>query len=337
MKTWIVERHGDLDGLALVDRPQPPPRHGEVLVRVRAVSLNYRDLTTLAQQRPGNLPAPYIPCSDCAGEVLAIGEGVTKWQPGDRVAGTFFQGWIAGAMTRETMKLSLGGPIEGVLAEVVALREDGLVRVPEHLSFEEAATLPCAGVTAWHALTSPKPMLAGESVLLLGTGGVSILALQFAKALGARVIITSSSDEKLARARSLGADETINYRTEPEWQRRVFELTQKRGVDRVVEVGGAGTLEKSLESLRYGGHIALMGVLSGFGGSVNPWPFIAKSASLQGIYVGPREMFESMNRAIAQNAIRPVIDRTFAFDEARAAFEHLQSGAHFGKVVIAGA
>lgn len=337
MKSWAIQEFGSVDGLQLIDRPdriEEDLLDCEVLVRVRAVSLNYRDLITLQVERPGNLPPPLTPCSDGAGEVVAVGTGVQRWRAGDRVAGTFFQDWTAGGMTKEVMKTALGGSLPGVLSEYVVLREDGLVRIPEHLSYEEASTLPCAAVTAWNCLVETSPLLAGETVLLLGTGGVSIFALQFAKLHGARVIITSSSDQKLERARQLGADETINYREHPDWEKQVYALTGKNGADVIVEVGGAGTLEKSLESVRYGGRISLIGVLSGFEGRVNPWPFVAKSARLQGIYVGSREMFLRMNSALSLHELRPVIDRVFPFSEAPEAFRALQQAGHFGKLVI---
>jgi NADPH:quinone reductase-like Zn-dependent oxidoreductase len=322
--------------LKCVDIPNPKPGFGEVLVRIKAVSLNYRDLGATRRERPGNLPLPFTICSDGAGEVVEVGQGVTRWKAGERVLPTFFQDWSAGNMTREVMKSALGGALPGVLAEFAIARESGLARMPEGLSFEEAATLPCAGLTAWHALieNGGSPLRAGQTVLTLGTGGVSLFALQFAKLHGARVIITSSSDEKLARAKHLGADETINYKTTPDWERRVFEITEKRGADHVIELGGAGTLQKSLEAVCYGGRISLIGVLTGFEGLVNPWPIIARSVSVQGIYVGSRTMFEAMNRAIGQNGLKPVIDRVFPFNEAIAAFEHMAAGRHFGKIVL---
>lgn len=334
MKAWQITEANGPSGLRQVEAESPQPRAGEVLVRMRAVSLNYRDLGATRRERPGNLPLPFTICSDGAGEVEGVGEGVTQWKAGDRVMPTFFESWPAGSVTHAVMKTARGGALPGVLAEQVVVKEGGLVRMPEGWSFEEAATLPCAGVTAWHALVGHGKLKAGDTVLTLGTGGVSIFALQFAKMHGARVIITSSSDEKLAHARELGADETINYKAKPDWEREVFALTGKRGADHVIELGGAGTLQKSLDAVRYGGRISLIGVLTGFEGMVNPWPVIARSVTLQGIYVGSREQFEDMTRALGQGGVKPVIDRVFAFDEAREAFEHMAAGAHFGKIVV---
>jgi NADPH:quinone reductase-like Zn-dependent oxidoreductase len=302
------------------------------LVRVRAVSLNYRDTLILNGQYPG-LNLPIVPLSDGAGEVVALGEGVTRVKVGDRIAGIFFQDWIAGRLTREKIKSALGGAIDGMLAEYVVLNQDGVVLLPDHLSYEEGATLPCAAVTAWQALVTRGSITAGETVLLLGTGGVSTFALLFAKTLGAKIIMTSSSDEKLERAKAMGAHETINYKTYPNWPEQVWALTQGEGVDQVVEVGGAGTLERSLKSTRVGGRVSLIGVLSG-AGEVNHAYILRNSIDVQGIYVGSREMFEAMNRAIALHRIQPVIDRVFPFSEAPEAYRYLQSGSHFGKVVI---
>jgi NADPH:quinone reductase-like Zn-dependent oxidoreductase len=334
MKAWQITEFTGPSGLKRVDLPDPKPGPGEVLVRIRAVSLNYRDLGATRRERPGNLPPPFTVCSDAAGEVVAAGEGVTRWKPGDRVMPAFFRDWPAGRMSREVMKTALGGALPGVLSEYVVAPETGLVRMPPSLSFEEGATLPCAAVTAWNALLGHGDLKAGDTILTLGTGGVSIFALQFAKMHGARVIITSSSDEKLERARALGADETINYRMTPDWERRVHELTSKTGVDNVIELGGAGTLQKSLESARYGGRVSLIGVLTGFDGTVNPWLVTAKSLTVQGIYVGNRELFGTMARALEANAMKPVIDRVFEFQDAPAAFEHMASAGHFGKIVI---
>jgi NADPH:quinone reductase-like Zn-dependent oxidoreductase len=333
VKAWQIIERGSLDGLHPVELPQPTPAHGQVLVRIRAVSLNYRDLIATRMARPGML-TPLIPCSDGAGDVVAVGEGVSRWRVGTRVAGCFFQSWTSGRVSREMIHTDLGGARHGVLAEYVALNADAAVAIPDHLSYHEASTLPCAAVTAWQALMENGKLRAGETVLLLGTGGVSIFALQLAKLHGARVIITSSSDEKLARARQLGADETINYRAIPDWPARVHELTHKFGVDHVIEVGGAGTLEKSLKALRYGGQIHYIGVLSGYEGTINPWAIIAKSAVVHGVYVGSRETFENLNRCIAQNKLRPVIDRVFPFAEVREAFALMEEGGHFGKIVI---
>src|SRR4051794_32092200 len=247
MKAYQLTAQTGPGALACVELPQPQPKAGQVLVRVRATSLNYRDLM-VADGRYGRAALPLVPLSDGAGEIAALGEGVTRWQVGDRVAGTFFQGWQTGPFRQGISDTALGGALNGMLAEFVVLSEDGVVAIPPHLSFEEAATLPCAGVTAWQALVTRGKVSADETVLLLGTGGVSIFALQFAKLHGARVIITSSSDEKLARAKALGADNLINYRTTPDWEKEVFRLTQKAGVNHVVEVGGAGTFVKSLRA-----------------------------------------------------------------------------------------
>jgi NADPH:quinone reductase-like Zn-dependent oxidoreductase len=333
MKLYQLQSHSGLDALTLMEQSDPQPGVGQILVQVRATALNYRDLIIANGQNPA-IQYPVIPLSDGAGDVVAIGEGVTRVKVGDRVAGTFFQGWQAGEMHKSIMKSALGGEVNGMLAEYVVLNQEGVVMLPDHLSYEEGATLPCAAVTAWHGLVSKGHLKAGDTVLALGTGGVSIFALQFAKLQGARVMITSSSDEKLRQARALGADETINYKTHPDWEAEVYRLTHSMGVDHVVEVGGAGTLEKSIKSVRYGGQIHLIGVLTGFAGEINPWLLVAKSISLHGIYVGSREMFETMNRAIAQAHLKPVIDRVFPFTEARAAYDYLQSGAHFGKIVI---
>src|SRR4028119_27039 len=253
MKTYEIQSNAGIDALALIERPEPKPTWGQVLIRVRATSLNYRDLIVVQGGYGNKEKLPLIPMSDGAGEVVAVGEGVTRVKVGDRVAGTFFQDWISGALTKEKMNSALGGAIDGLLTEYAVLSQDGLVLLPEHLSYEEGATLPCAAVTAWHGLVTKGGLTAGETVLVLGTGGVSIFALQFAKMHGARVIVTSSSDAKLERAKELGASETINYQSTPNWEERVYELTAHNGVDHVVEVGGAGTLAKSLRAVRVGG------------------------------------------------------------------------------------
>ena len=331
MKAYEIGTSGEIDALKIVERPTPTPGHGQVLVRMRATSLNYRDLI-IAKGGLGKRERSLIPLSDGAGEVVEVGPGVTRVRVGDRVAPIFTQTWLGGDIGRN-LPTALGGEIDGVLAEYVVLNQDGLVHFPDHLSFEEAATLPCAAVTAWNALITVGQLKAGDTVLVMGTGGVSIFALQFARITGARVIATSSSDAKLARLREMGATDVINYRTTPEWGKRAFEVTA-HGVDHVVEVGGAGTLANSFEAVRPGGRISLIGLLTGFGGEFNPLVVLFKSVCFQGIRVGSREMFEAMNRAIAAAQLRPVIDRTFPFAEAPQAYRHLESGAHFGKVCI---
>jgi NADPH:quinone reductase-like Zn-dependent oxidoreductase len=334
MKAVEVRGSFGLDHLAVTQRPDPRPGHGQVLVRVRAVSLNYRDLLTVQGKYNPKQKLPLIPCSDGMGEVVEVGDGVTRVRPGDRVCANFAQRWIAGEPDREKLRSTLGGPLDGMLAELVALSEEGVVRVPDHLTDDEAATLPCAGLTAWSALVTDGGLVSGQTVLLQGTGGVSIFALQFAKLLGLRTILTSSSDEKLERARGLGADETINYRQTPDWGPRVKELTGGTGVDLVVEVGGAGTLKQSLLAVRMGGTIALMGVLAGNSLEL-PLPLIfMQRVRLQGTLVGSREGFEAMNRAVALHKLHPVVDRVFSLEETRAALELMERGGHFGKICI---
>ncbi len=333
MKAMRIHQMGEIDALRLEELPEPRPGPGQVRIRVRAASLNYRDLLVVKGLYSRSLPLPLTPLSDGAGEVVEGGPGATRFAVGARVAGIFMQTWLEGTLTEAKGKSALGGAIDGVLAEQVVLHEDGLVAVPAHLSFEEAATLPCAAVTAWNALVEGGGVRPGETVLTLGTGGVSLFALQFARMAGARVIITSGSDAKLERAKQLGASDGINYKTAPEWDKKVRELTGGVGVDHVVEVGGAGTLPRSLKAVRTGGHVALIGVLSG-GGECNPMAVLMKAIRLQGVFVGSRAMFKAMNQALALHALKPVIDRVFPFDEARAAYRHLESGAHFGKIVL---
>jgi NADPH:quinone reductase-like Zn-dependent oxidoreductase len=303
-----------------------------VLVRVRAASLNYRDLLIAKGQYNPKLSFPRVLGSDAAGEVVAVGAGVTRWNRGDRVAGCFMPHWDDGPITDAAAKSTLGSDRDGVLAELVVFEERGVVRVPDHLNFEEAATLPCAAVTSWNALTTAGTG-PGTTVLLQGTGGVSICALQLAKALGARALITSSSDAKLARALALGADAGTNYKTNPDWDKWARQQTAGTGVDVVVEVGGAGTLDRSLKAVNTGGHVALIGVLAGVG-TFNPMLVLMKAVRLQGVFVGSRAQFEAMNALISQKQIHPIIDRTFPLADAVAAFRHLESGSHFGKVVV---
>jgi NADPH:quinone reductase-like Zn-dependent oxidoreductase len=334
MQAMRVHELGGLGGLRLDDVPEPVAGPGEVVVRVRAASLNFRDLLMIKGLYNPRLPLPMTPLSDGAGEVAAVGPGVSRFRPGDRVAAAFMPGWISGAPDEAKARSALGGGGAGILAQLVALPESGLVAVPEHLSFEEAATLPCAAVTAWHAVVSEGRIKAGDTVLVQGTGGVSIFALQFARLHGARVIATSSSDAKLQRVLALGASDVINYKTTPEWDRAVLDLTAGAGVDHVVEVGGAGTLARSLRAVRIGGRVSLIGVLTGDAGEVGLFPVLMKSVCVQGIFVGSVAMFEAMNRAIALHRLRPVVDRVFPMEETAAALRRLEAGAHFGKVVI---
>ncbi len=332
MKAFEIQKFG-LDGLVLTERAEPKPEPNQVLIKIRAASLNYRDLLILSGRYNPRLRLPLIPLSDGVGEVVAVGPSVERVKVGDRVAGTFFEKWVAGELTDVEAKTTLGADRDGVLAEYVALDAHGVIEVPDYLSDEEAATLPTAALTAWNALVMQGQLKAGDTVLLLGTGGVSIFALQFALISGARVIITSSSNEKLARARALGAHHGINYKQNPDWQDEVRALTGGKGVDHVVEVGGAVTLAKSLRAVRRGGTLSLIGALAG-GGEVNPLPIIMNGVCVQGIFVGSRAMFEAMNAAIHLHQIRPVVDRVFAFEETRAAFEWMERGAHFSKICI---
>ena len=334
MNAYQIHAMTGPSGLQLAEIPEPTIGPGQVVIAVRATSLNYRDLMLIRGDYNPRLKLPCVPLSDGAGEVVEIGTGVTRFAVGDRVAGCFMPGWEAGSPTVIGGKSALGAGGVGMLAERVVLPEGGVVRIPDHLSFEEAATLPCAAVTAWHALFegSGVRLKAGDTVLVQGTGGVSIFALQFAQLAGARVIATSSSDAKLDRVRALGVADGINYQTTPDWDVAVRNLTGDEGVDHIVEVGGPGTLPRSMKSVKVGGHIALIGVLTK--GEINPLPLVSKSIRLQGIYVGSRLMFENMNRAIALSGIKPVIDRVFPFDQAVAAYEHLASGSHLGKIVV---
>jgi NADPH:quinone reductase-like Zn-dependent oxidoreductase len=332
MKAVVIDSAFGLENVKVAERPDPEPGPGQVLIRVKAASLNYRDLLIAKGQYNPKLAFPRVLGSDCAGEVAAVGAGVTKWKPGDRVANTFMPNWRDGPITDAAARGTYGSDIDGVFAELIAVDAEGLVRIPDHLEFEEAATLPCAAVTAWNALTAANTG-AGTTVLLQGTGGVSIFGLQLAKALGAKCFITSSSDDKLARAASLGADAGTNYKANPDWDKWARQQSGGSGVDMVVEVGGAGTLDRSLKAVQTGGHVALIGVLAG-GATFNPMLVLMKSVRLQGVFVGSRAMFEAMNAVISQKRIRPVIDRTFPLADAQAALRHLESGSHFGKVVL---
>ncbi len=334
MRIYQIHAMTGPTGLRSAEVAEPTVGPGHVLIAVRATSLNYRDLMMVQGKYNPRLPLPCVPLSDGAGEVVEVGPGVTRFQVGDRVAGCFMPDWQAGPPTELGNKSALGAGGVGMLAERVVLPEGGVVAIPDHLSFEEAATLPCAALTAWNALFEGPGVgiQAGDTVLVQGTGGVSVFALQFAKLAGARVIATSSSDSKLDRVRQMGASDGINYRTTPDWDVAVRNLTDGIGVDHVVEVGGPGTLPRSIKSVRVGGHIALIGVLTT--GEVDPRPLLLRSIRMQGIFVGSRLMFENMNRAITLHHLKPSIDRVFPFDQAVAAYQHLESGTHFGKVVI---
>lgn len=334
MRAYEVQQFG-IDDLALVERQNPRPASNEVVVKFHAASLNYRDLMIVTGTYNPRMKFPAVPLSDGAGEVVEVGDVVTKWKVGDRVMPIFAQHWIYGDTTEEKRRTSLGaGPQwDGTLREFGAFDQEGLVRIPDRLSYEEAATLPCAGVTAWHALAVSGGLKAGDSVLTLGTGGVSIFALQIAKMFGARVFSTTGCDEKIAKLKELGATEVINYKSREDWDAAIAELTDRKGVDHVVEVGGSGTLAKSLNAVRFGGHVAMIGALTGPAG-FNPTTVFMKSVRLQGIFVGPRTIFEDLVRAIDVADMHPVVDRVFAFEEAREAMHYMQGGAHFGKVVI---
>jgi len=332
MRALVLEGDSGIDNLSVVDRPSAEPAAGQIAVTMKAASLNYRDLATV--QSPmikGRLPL--VPLSDGCGVVTAIGPGVRRVAVGDRVAPLFFQDWFGGEPTSAGLSTALGGALDGVARDQVVLSEQGVSKVPDMLTDEEVACLPCAGLTAWRALVEGG-LKSGDTVLALGTGGVSIFALQFAKAAGATVIITSSSDEKLERARALGADHTINYKTEPDWARAARKLTGGRGVDHVIEVGGAGTFQQSIQAVRIGGHVAVIGVLTGMVKDVNVAAIFGANARVHGITVGSREQFEDMCRAIETSAIKPVIDKRFALEDAQAAFRSMQAGEHFGKIVL---
>jgi NADPH:quinone reductase-like Zn-dependent oxidoreductase len=333
VRCYQIQKSFGLDALTLVERADPSPGPGQVRLRVKAASLNYRDLL-MVQGAYSKQTLPLVPLSDGVGEVAACGEGVSRVKAGDRVAGIFAQRWLSGPPTKARLLSILGGPLDGMLAEAVVLPEAGVVPVPSHLTDEEAATLPCAAVTAWSALVAQGGLKAGDTVLVLGMGGVGVFGLQIAKLLGARVIVASSSDAKLERAKALGADEGINYKTTPDWDRAVKERTGGVGADHVLELSGAGTFNKSVRAVRVGGTISLIGNVSGGATEVNLTPILLQNIRVQGVIVGSRETFEDMNRAIAQHRLRPVIDRVFPFAEARAAFEHMAAQGHFGKIVI---
>lgn len=331
MRVFELQNKTGLAALALAERDDPHPGPEQVLIQMRAAALNYRDLLVLKGLYP-DMRLPLVPLSDGVGNVVAVGKDVTRVKPGDRVSGIFDQSWLSNALPEKT--LSLGGQMDGVLSQHVVLHQDGVVRVPEHLTDEEAATLPCAAVTAWSALMVRGALKPGETVLVQGTGGVSLFALQFARLAGAQVIVISSSEEKLERARMLGATEGINYKQTPDWDTEVLKLTGGKGVDYVVEVGGAGTLPRSLNAVRAGGQVSLIGILSGINAEISTLPILMKQVRVQGIYVGSRATFEQMNNAIALHKLKPVIDRVFPFEETISAFKYMEKGGHVGKICI---
>ncbi len=334
MRAWRLEDSFGLDQLRLVELPQPQPGAGEVLVRIEAVSLNARDLMMIEGVYNPRQPLPLVPCSDGSGVIEEVGSDVGTLAVGDRVCSLFAPGWTDGEPTYETIRPALGGPLDGVLSEYVVMAESGVAHAPSHLEAVAAATLPCAALTAWSALVTHGGVGEGDTVLTLGTGGVSVFALQIARMRGARVIVTSSSDEKLERARELGAWETVNFVSEPEWGRRVRELTGGRGVDHVVELGGATTLPQSIRATRIGGSISSIGVAAGREGVISVVPIFMGHLRIQGILVGHRKSFVAMVSAFEEHGLEPVVDRVFPFEEAPAAFRYLAGGAHFGKLCL---
>ena len=333
MRAYQILQFG-LENVKQVELPAPVPGAGEVLIRVLAASLNYRDLMIARGQYDPRLHMPRIPLSDGAGEVVSIGAGVTRVHVGDRVVGLFLQNWQEGSPSAEKSRGALGGDIDGMLAEYVALPEAGVIPFPEHLTYQEAATLPCAALTAWNALIETAGIKPGDNVVIQGTGGVSLFALQFARLAGARVLGTSSSNEKLARAKQLGLDEGVNYREQPDWSKWVKEQTGGKGADAIVEVGGSGTLGESMKAVRVGGTITQIGVLSGSEETLSLTSILMRQIRITGIYVGSRSMMESMLRTVHIHRMKPIIDKVFPLEKALDAYRHLESGGHFGKVVV---
>lgn len=334
MQAYQVLTDEGIDAIKKVDVPIPEIADDEILVKMKACSLNYRDLLIPIGGYPRNETRPVIPLSDGAGEIIEVGKSVTTLKPGERVVGNFFQDWISGSIGDKGLHSALGGGINGTLSEYFILKAHAAISIPDGISYEEAATLPCAAVTAWHALVSLGNIKAGDTILLLGTGGVSIFGLQLAKALGGNVIITSSSDAKLERAKELGADHLINYKNNPDWEQAVLDITDTKGVDNVLEVGGAGTFEKSIASAKVNGIVSMIGILSGFDGPAFNLSVALNLLRIHGIYVGNVDMFKSMLNVINEHKIQPVVDQVFDFDDALDAYRHLASAKHFGKIVI---
>ncbi|RHX80963.1 zinc-dependent alcohol dehydrogenase family protein [Leptospira yasudae] len=335
MRVYEVQNQFGLENLKIAERPDPVPGPGEVLVRFRAASLNYRDyLMAIGRYNPKQ-KLPLVPLSDGAGEIAQVGPGVTKWKVGDKICANFAQTWLDGAPDNDMLRNTLGGPLDGTLSEYRIFGEQGIVPMPEHLSFAEASTLPCAALTAYTAIITHGNIQPGGTIVVQGTGGVSIFALQFAKMMGIKVIATSSSNDKLAKLTALGADEVINYNEKPDWDKEVRKITNKKGADLIIEVGGAGTLQRSISCTRPWGTIALIGVLAGGeSNNLSLFPILMHGIRIQGIIVGSKRNFEDMNKAVEANKIKPVVDHIFKFEEAPKAYDSLKSGKHFGKICI---
>ncbi len=334
MEAYRVDGEFGIDSIVEASLDPEPLLPGSVRLKMKAATLNYRDLLMVTGRYNPKQPLPLVPLSDGVGEVIEVGDGVTRLKVGDRVCPLFARGWLGGEMEAEVRKRTHGGPLDGTLREEMVIEAESAVAVPEHLTDVQAASLPCAGVTAWSALVTLGALKAGDDVLLLGTGGVSIMALQLAKALGARVIVTSSSDEKLARAKELGADEVVNYREDPNWGKTVRDRTGGRGVDHVVEVGGVGTLAQSLRAVRVNGTVSLIGVLAGNQADTSLLPVLMGNVRVQGVFVGHRQSFEAMNRCIAQHRIEPVVSHSLPVSEVRDALRLMERGGHFGKIAL---
>ena len=329
-----VFRSFGLDQLKMEERDIPRPGAGELLIQMKAASLNFRDLLMVAGQYNPKLKMPMVPCSDGVGVVQEVGPHCHRFKEGARVSPIFARGWHDGPAFREMLKSTHGGPLDGTLQQYMLVPEADVVSIPDYLTDEEAAAIPCAGLTAWSAVVEKGPVRPGEKLLILGTGGVSMFALQFGVLSGAEIMITSGSDEKLERAKTMGAHHTINYRDKPSWEKEVYRITGGRGVDHVIEVGGVGTLEKSIRSVRPGGSIYLIGVLAGKEAPLDLTPVLMQDIRIQGVVVGSRRAFENMNQALAVHKVRPVVDKVFSFEETTEAFAYLKSGSHFGKVCI---
>ncbi len=334
MKLFELRDSFGLENLHRAERPTPKPGPGEVLVRIHAASLNFRDQLVVQGKYNPRMRLPRVPLSDGAGEVVSIGPDVPAWKAGDRVVIPFFPAWLDDELTAIKAASALGCDVDGLLREFAVIRADALLPIPTHLSYVQAAALPCAAVTAWNGLFVSGNLLRGQTLLLQGTGGVSLFGLQFGLRTGATIVMISSSDAKLERVRAMGAQHTINYRTEPDWEKKVVEITGGRGVNLTLEVGGTGTLTKTLRATSYAGHISLIGVLGGISGDVQIAHILHKALTIRGIYVGSRDMFVDMNQIITQDKLEPVIDRVFPFEEAPAAFRYFEDARHLGKIVI---